>query len=209
MSKKGFGKLVTLAAIAGAAAAGISYLKKYQSFNKELDEEFHDFEDEDDTPIPDSTMNRNYVSLSANKDELIIAASDMLDAAKDVAGAAKNVLKDAAAIASETTKEAVKAAQERKEVLKNAAKDIKDDAEDIIEDIENDMEDTIDDVEDIIEDFMEDNNEEQELENADDFLNEEAAASANTGSPKVADESAFVETETAKPASTVITEEEL
>ena len=37
MSKKGFGKLIALTAVAGAAAAGISYFKKYQSFNKELD----------------------------------------------------------------------------------------------------------------------------------------------------------------------------
>lgn len=49
MAKKGFGKLMALATIAGAAAVGISYLKKYKSFNKELEEEFHDFEgDEDD-----------------------------------------------------------------------------------------------------------------------------------------------------------------
>ena len=44
MAKKGFGKFVVLAAAAGAAAAGISYLRKYKSFNDELEEEFHDFE---------------------------------------------------------------------------------------------------------------------------------------------------------------------
>ena len=44
MAKKGFGKLVVLAAAAGAAAAGISYLKKYHSFTKELEKDFHDFE---------------------------------------------------------------------------------------------------------------------------------------------------------------------
>ncbi len=78
MSKKGMGKLVVFATIAGAAAAGISYLTRYHSFNKELDEDFHDFEDEEDGPVPDSTMNRNYVSLHANKDELLTAAGDML-----------------------------------------------------------------------------------------------------------------------------------
>lgn len=41
MAKKGLGKFVMLAAAAGAAAAGISYFRKYQSFNKELDEDFH------------------------------------------------------------------------------------------------------------------------------------------------------------------------
>ena len=48
MAKKAFGKLAALLTIAGAAAAGISYLTKYRSFNKELDEDFHDFEDEDE-----------------------------------------------------------------------------------------------------------------------------------------------------------------
>ena len=42
MSKKGLGKLMALTAVAGAAAAGISYLKKYHSFNKELDKDFQD-----------------------------------------------------------------------------------------------------------------------------------------------------------------------
>lgn len=109
MAKKGLGKLVALTAIAGAAVAGISYFKKYQSFSKELDEDFHDFEDEEDAPVPDSTMNRNYVSLHADKDELLVAASDMLNAARDVAGAAKNVVKDAAAIMADSTREAVTA----------------------------------------------------------------------------------------------------
>lgn len=110
MAKKGLGKFVMLAAVAGAAVAGISYFRKYQSFNKELDEDFHDFEDEEDTPVPDSTMTRNYVSLHADKDEFLVAAGDMLNAAKDVAGAAKNVMKDAAAIVADTTREAMGAA---------------------------------------------------------------------------------------------------
>ena len=88
MAKK-VGKYVALAAVAGAAAAGISYLKKYRSFSKELDEEFHDFEEEEEN-VPDSTMSRNYVSLHADKDEFLTAAGDMMSAAKDAAGAAKN-----------------------------------------------------------------------------------------------------------------------
>ena len=112
MSKKGMGRLVVLAAVAGAAAAGVSYLTRYHSFNRELDEDFHDFEDEEEAPVPDSTMNRNYVSLHANKDELLTAAGDMLNAARDVAGAAKNVMKDAAAIVADTTREAVTAASD-------------------------------------------------------------------------------------------------
>ena len=42
MAKKHFGKLLTLAAIVGAAAAGVSYVLQYKSFHKELDEDFHD-----------------------------------------------------------------------------------------------------------------------------------------------------------------------
>ena len=53
MAKKGFGKVLAVATVAGAAAAGISYLKKYRSFNKELEEEFHDFEGEDDEDLED------------------------------------------------------------------------------------------------------------------------------------------------------------
>ena len=92
MAKKAFGKLAALLTIAGAAAAGISYLTKYRSFNKELDEDFHDFEDEDETEVPDSTMSRNYVSLHADKDEFLVAAGDMMNAAKDAASAAKNMV---------------------------------------------------------------------------------------------------------------------
>ncbi len=113
MAKKGngFGKFVAFATIAGAVAAGISYFTKYKSFHKELEENFHDFEDDgnDDISKIDSTMNRNYVSLHANKDEFKIAASDMADAAKDAANAAKNLMKDAAGIVSDTAKEAASA----------------------------------------------------------------------------------------------------
>ncbi|WP_349671994.1 hypothetical protein [Lacrimispora sp.] len=113
MAKRGngFGKFVALATIAGAVAAGISYFTKYKSFHKELEENFHDFEDDgnDDISKIDSTMNRNYVSLHANKDELKTAASDMADAAKDAANAAKNMMKDAATIVSDTAKEAASA----------------------------------------------------------------------------------------------------
>ena len=46
MAKKGFGKLVALAAVAGAAAAGISYVLRYKTFHKELEKDFHEFEDD-------------------------------------------------------------------------------------------------------------------------------------------------------------------
>lgn len=80
MAKKHFGKLLTLAAIFGAAAAGVSYVLQYKSFHKELDEDFHDFEDDfDDFDDSDEgnnydnsesgTSERSYVSLNPEKKE--------------------------------------------------------------------------------------------------------------------------------------------
>ena len=138
MAKKGngFGKLV--ATIAGAVAAGISYFTKYKSFHKELEEDFHDFEDDgnDDISKIDSTMNRNYVSLHADKDEFKVAAADMADAAKDAAFAAKNLVKDAANIVNSTAREAASAvADTAKDMLDTAMDRSEDDEEeDITED---------------------------------------------------------------------------
>ena len=140
MAKKGngFGKLVAFATIAGAVAAGISYFTKYKSFHKELEEDFHDFEDDgnDDISKIDSTMNRNYVSLHADKDEFKVAAADMADAAKDAAPAAKNLVKDAANIVNSTAREAASAvADTAKDMLDTAMDRSEDDEEeDITED---------------------------------------------------------------------------
>lgn len=71
MAKKHFGKLITLVAIAGAATAGISYFLRYKSFHKELDEDFHDFEedfnDHGSTEDAGNTKERNYVSLNPDR----------------------------------------------------------------------------------------------------------------------------------------------
>ena len=77
MAKKHFGKLLTLAAIVGAAAAGVSYVLQYKSFHKELDEDFHDFEDDfddfDDAGdkasrlLDTAASERSYVSLNPEK----------------------------------------------------------------------------------------------------------------------------------------------
>lgn len=49
MAKKSFGKMMVFAAITGAAiGAGLYYLKKYKSFNEELEEEFLDVEGDDE-----------------------------------------------------------------------------------------------------------------------------------------------------------------
>ena len=138
MAKK-TNKIIILAAAVGAAAAGISYFTKYRSFSKELDEDFHDFEDDEEPPVPDSTMNRNYVSLHADKDEFLVAAGDVLNAVKDAAGAAKNVVMDAAAIVTDTAKDAMNAAVDTAAAARanftGAAEDTADKAEDVTENL--------------------------------------------------------------------------
>lgn len=121
---KHVGKWITLAAIAGAAAAGISYLAKYKSFHKELEEDFHDFEDEDDDSAAEASESmaskRKYVSLSSDKDEFVVAAKDMMNAAKDMMKDTSSIVsdtyRDMASIAKDsamTTKDKVSAAKDR------------------------------------------------------------------------------------------------
>ena len=40
MAKKGWGKLVALAAVSGAVAAGVSYVLQYKTYHKELEKDF-------------------------------------------------------------------------------------------------------------------------------------------------------------------------
>ena len=133
MAKK-TGKILAAAAVTGIAVAGISYYKKYRSFNKELDKDFHDFEDGEEEPVPDSTMNRNYVSLHADKDEFLVAAGDVLTAVKGAAGAAKNVVKDAAAIVTDTARAAAAKAS-----LNKSAGEAADEAEEVLDMAEGDV----------------------------------------------------------------------
>ena len=73
--KKKFGKFLALATAAGAVAAGVSYFLKYRSFHKELDQDFHDFEHEDDDdfdgslPHESEAASRTYVTLGEKKEE--------------------------------------------------------------------------------------------------------------------------------------------
>lgn len=110
MSKKGWGKFVAFAAVAGAVAAGVSYVLQYKTYHNELEKDFREFEDSDgaeaeasDRTIDPRKADRNYISLSSSKDEFKVAARDM-------ASATKNVLKDAGSLLSDTAHEAVSAA---------------------------------------------------------------------------------------------------
>ena len=67
--KKHTGLLFVAGAILGAAAAGASYYLKYKSFNKEIDSDFHDYEEDeikeetDDEPVVTcSDASRTYIN---------------------------------------------------------------------------------------------------------------------------------------------------
>ena len=119
MAKKSFGKFLALATITGAVAAGVSYFLKYRSFHAELEDDFHDFEDDgfDGTlPHEGESSPRNYVSLGEKKGEAMEAVEDAAaataekaaetagQAAEKVEGAAREV-KEHAAEAAGTAKD--------------------------------------------------------------------------------------------------------
>lgn len=125
MAKKGWGKLVALAAVSGAVAAGVSYVLQYKTYHKELEKDFREFEEDEDSELKkdgseDSTfesakVNRNYISLTSSKDEFKVAA-------KDMAQATKNVLRDAGSLFSDTAHEAVSAAVDTAHIALNSMK---------------------------------------------------------------------------------------
>lgn len=131
MAKKGVGKFIALASVAGAAAAGISYLTKYRSFHKELQKDFRDFEEEDDLFEDDEDVqpvkDRTYVSLNASKDEFLVAASDMVDAARGMAGAARDMIRDTIAIVTDTAEDAADLAADTVKSVREKAEEAQED----------------------------------------------------------------------------------
>lgn len=125
MAKKGLGKLVALAAVSGAVAAGVSYVLQYKTYHKELEKDFREFEEDEDSELKEdgsedssfepAKVNRNYISLTSSKDEFKVAA-------KDMAQATKNVLRDAGSLFSDTAHEAVSAAVDTAHIALNSMK---------------------------------------------------------------------------------------
>lgn len=125
MAKKGWGKLVALAAVSGAVAAGVSYVLQYKTYHKELEKDFREFEEDEDSEANEASaedssfesekVNRNYISLTSSKDEFKVAA-------KDMAQATKNVLRDAGSLFSDTAHEAVSAAVDTAHIALNSMK---------------------------------------------------------------------------------------
>jgi len=115
------GHFIAFAALAGVAAAAVSYYRQYSDFHKDLEEDFHEFEDEDDT-VKAAAPNRNYVSLNADKDEFTVAAKGTLQAAKGMASSACEVLKDVGHIIADNMKDGSSTAGDSAGKLKEGAK---------------------------------------------------------------------------------------
>lgn len=82
MAKKSFGKMMVFAAITGAAiGAGLYYLKKYKSFNEELEEEFLDIEgdDEDDSSFSETEETK---TEEAPEDEISTGGMEKVETAE-------------------------------------------------------------------------------------------------------------------------------
>ena len=134
--KKKFGKFLALATAAGAVAAGVSYFLKYRSFHKELDQDFHDFEHEDDDdfdgslPHESEAASRTYVTLGEKKEEIKEAAKDVAQVAADAADEVSKQAADAAGQATEAAKEAAQVVAEDAADTVNAVKEAAQDATD-------------------------------------------------------------------------------
>ena len=176
MAKKLLGKIVTLTALGIVATTAISYILKYKSFHKDLEDDFFEFED-DDTKS-NTTKDRNYIALSSDKDDFVMAAKDTFEASKGMAGAAKEILKDVGNIIVDNTSAAARAAGDMgkrftqknnfaqedmaeaatdvKEDLQKKAEDIKDNLAETAKDLKEDVKDSFADVKEDAKDFSSD-----------------------------------------------------
>ena len=176
MAKKLLGKIVTLTALGIVATTAISYILKYKSFHKDLEDDFFEFED-DDTKS-NTTKDRNYIALSSDKDDFVMAAKDTFEASKGMAGAAKEILKDVGNIIVDNTSAAARAAGDMgkrftqknnfaqedtaeaatdvKEDLQKKAEDIKDNLAETAKELKEDVKDSFADVTEDAKDFSAD-----------------------------------------------------
>ena len=179
MAKKLLGKIVTLTALGIVATTAISYILKYKSFHKDLEDDFFEFED-DDTKS-NTTKDRNYIALSSDKDDFVMAAKDTFEASKGMAGAAKEILKDVGNIIVDNTSAAARAAGDMgkrftqknnfaqedtaeaatdvKEDLQKKAEDIKDNLAETAKELKEDVKDSFADVKEDAKDFSADDKE--------------------------------------------------
>ena len=176
MAKKLLGKIVTLTALGIVATTAISYILKYKSFHKDLEDDFFEFED-DDTKS-NTAKDRNYIALSSDKDDFVMAAKDTFEASKGMAGAAKEILKDVGNIIVDNTSAAARvagdmgkrftqknnfaqedtaeAATDVKEDLQKKAEDIKDNLAETAKELKEDVKDSFADVKEDAKEFSAD-----------------------------------------------------
>ena len=139
-----FKKLLFLASLAGAAAAGMSYVLKYKGYRKELEGEFKDFDNELDENTDNNPSDRKYTELKSSTDEFVTAAKDTANSAKGMASAAKEVLKGVANIVSDNVAAATDVAKDSAKPIFDKAKDKLDKATKKSEDEDNDSEVEVD-----------------------------------------------------------------
>ena len=108
MAKKGFGSFLATVAFIGAAAAGISYYLQNKKTQDEIDsntessdDECNEFEEETFEPVQEENSERKYVSLKSNKDDLVAAAKETFQTARNMAAPAAGVLKETGKILGE------------------------------------------------------------------------------------------------------------
>ena len=105
----GLKKLMFLATVAGAAAAGVSYMLKYKEYQKELEGEFKEFESEiPESKRNDAPINRKYTALKSTTDEFVKAAKGMASAAKEMLKDVASIISDNVSAAGDVAKDSAK-----------------------------------------------------------------------------------------------------
>lgn len=92
MDKKFLKGLVTLTVISAAVAAAVTYVKQYTQFNKNLDDDFYDFEDEKEE------SDRKYIALKNSTDDFISSAKETANVAKGMLEPAKEIINEVSQI---------------------------------------------------------------------------------------------------------------
>jgi len=118
-----FKKLLFLASLAGAAVAGVSYILKYKGYQRELEGEFKDFDDELDENTDNNPSDRKYTELKSSTDEFVTAAKDTANSAKGMASAAKEVIKGVANIVGDNVAAATDVAKDTTKPIFDKAKE--------------------------------------------------------------------------------------
>ena len=158
MSKKNsFGKFLALAAVVGTAAAAVSYFIRYKSFSRELDEDFHDFEGEDDDAFEEEQApRRNYVTLPPKVEEVLKEATGQaVEKAKNAANIVKETVKNAAEKSKAAGKEAAESCGDAADAAADAADSAKDALQDAAETAEEAVQDAAETAEEAVQDAAE------------------------------------------------------